>query len=394
MTYDFDRVVERTGTDSSKWDGLKTRFGVDAAIPMWVADMDFPSPQPVIDALTRRAEHGVYGYTLRADAYYQAIEGWMQKRHQWNVERDWLMHSPGVVSAIAMIVDSYTQPGDKVVVQPPVYYPFMRVVNNLDRQIVNNPLKYENGTYNMDFEDLADKLDDPDVKLLILCSPHNPVGRVWTREELTHLGNLCLEKGVLVVSDEIHSDLVYKMYTHVPFASISQEFADNSLTCIAPSKTFNLAGLQTSVVIIPNEDLREKYKKTLGRYSLGGANIFGTAALTAAYTHGEEWLDQLLDYLEGNLALVTAYMEHNIPAVKVVQPQGTYLVWLDFHELGLDNEALDQFVLHKAGIALDEGHIFGPGGEGFQRINIACPRSVLVKALDQLALAVKEFSNQ
>lgn len=390
MRYDFDKKIDRMNTASIKWDEVENMYGDKEILPMWVADMDFLAPAPVIEALKKRAEHGVFGYTTRSESYLESVVGWMEKRHQWTVEKDWLCHSPGVVSGLSLIVDAFTEPGDKVIVQPPVYYPFTNVVVKHGREVVNNPLKFEEGHYTMDFDDLKQKLD-PSVKLLILCSPHNPVGRVWTKEELTKLGDICLEQGVIVVSDEIHFDLIYKDYKHVPFASLSPDFASNSVTCTAPSKTFNLASLQTSNIIIPNDGLRDIYKKELETYSLGLPNAFGVVATEAAYREGDEWLEQCIDYVKGNLDFLTHYLETNLPKIKVIPPEGTYLVWLDCRELGLHEKKLEELMLKQAKVAFDEGYIFGPGGEGFTRINLACPRSVLEEGLRRVEKAVNRL---
>lgn len=387
MKYNFDQEICRIGTDCEKWDNLENLFGKKDLIPMWVADMDFQSPQPVIEALKQRAEHGVYGYALRSDSYMESIAGWLKRRHRWSVEKEWITHSPGVIPALSLAIQSFTEPGDKIIIQPPVYHHFARVIEASGRKIVNNPLMLENGHYSMDFEDLEAKIDAT-VKMLILCSPHNPIGRVWSKEELTRLGQLCMKHNILVVADEIHCDFVYKPYTHIPFASISEEFANHSLTCLAPSKTFNLMGVQTSSIIIPNQQLHNKYDRELNTFSIGSPNIFGAVALEAAYCHGEGWLDQLLDYLQGNLEYTMSYFSKNIPEINIIQPEGTYLVWLDCRELCFSVKELDEFILRRARVAMNEGHIFGIEGEGFMRLNIACPRSMLKNALNGIEKAV------
>ncbi|GAB6170984.1 pyridoxal phosphate-dependent aminotransferase [Paradesulfitobacterium aromaticivorans] len=385
MRYDFDEVIERKHTNSLKWDFAESKFGEKDLLPMWVADMDFKVPQPVTEAIVRKAEEGVYGYADRLNPYYEAVIGWMERRHGWKIEREWITYSPGVVSALHWLVRAYTNPGDKVVIQAPVYYPFYSAVENNGCDIVINELRLENGHYRMDFNDLEQKLkDNPDTKLLILCSPHNPVGRVWTREELTRLGEICLRHKVMIVADEIHADLVYEGCKHTPLAMISEELAQNSITCTAPSKTFNLAGLQTSNIIIPNRDLRRTYLDILEQNGVRRPNIFGIVATEAAYNDGEEWLEQLLVYLNGNLDFLTDFISKKLPKVKVIKPEGTYLVWLDFREYGLDGKALENLMLRKAKLALDEGYIFGTGGEGFERINIACPRAVLAEGLTRI----------
>ena len=396
MKYDFDREINRKGTNSVKWefikhgDSLRYRKEPDGSssgtrlLPMWVADMDFPCPEPVVEALVARAQHRLFGYTSPTDSYYNAIVNWMNKRHGWDIEPEWICITPGVVPALNMLVKTYVSPGDKVLIQTPVYYPFNKAVENGDGVLITNPLIYKNGRYCMDFADLEEKTKDPQVKMAILCSPHNPVGRVWTRDELLRFGEICLKNNVLVVSDEIHGDLILEGYVFTPFAGISEAFAQSSITCTAPSKTFNLAGLKTSNIIIVDEDLRARFKKTLGRTSLGGVGTFGVVALEAAYNHGEEWLSQVLDYIMGNLKYLEKYIAEHLPQIKVVPLEGTYLVWLDCRSLGLGKLELEQMMLEEAKVYLDEGYIFGTEGEGFERVNLACPRSVLVEALERI----------
>ena len=391
MKYDFNKIVDRSKYHSVKWDELETTFGVQDVLPMWVADMEFKSPKPVIEAIKKAAEHGIYGYTSRPDSYYQAIIDWIEKKHHWKVKKDWLAYGPGVVPALSFIIRAFTQPGDKVIVQPPVYYPFFRAIENNGCYIVNNPLKVESNKYVMDFEDLEKKIDDPRIKILILCSPHNPVGRVWQKEELSRLGEICLEHNIIVVSDEIHADILFKGYKHIPFASISKEFAQNSITCTAPSKTFNLAGLQTSTIIIPNKKYYGIYNNMLNSLALNENNYFGLIALEAAYRYGEEWLNQLLFYLNENLEFLIEYFKERIPKIKVIKPEGTYLVWLDCRQLGFNAKSLNNFMLKKAKVALDDGNWFGKEGERFMRINIACPRSFLEKGLNRIERAVNSL---
>ena len=393
MKYNFDEVIDRTNYHSVKWDELETIFGdiPEDVLPMWVADMEFRSPQPVIEAIKKANEHGIYGYTSRPLSYYQAIIDWMEKRHNWKIKKDWLAFSPGVVPALSFIIRAFCQPGDKVVVQPPVYYPFFRVIENNGCHVVNNPLKLSNKKYFIDWEDLERKVDDPRVKLLILCSPHNPVGRVWQKEELIILGEICLKHHIIVVSDEIHADILFKGYKHTPFASISPAFAHNSITCTAPSKTFNLAGLQTSSIIIPNKKYYKIYENILDSLALNENNVFGLVALEAAYRDGEEWLEQLLSYLNENLKFLMKYFKEKIPKIKVIKPEGTYLVWLDCRQLGLSAQDLNNFMIKKARVALDDGCWFGLGGEGFMRINIASPRSFLEEGLKRIEEAVNSL---
>lgn len=388
MKYNFDESINRMQTNSVKWDEVENVFGDKEILPMWVADMDFKSPQPVIDAIQKRAEHGIFGYTTRPAAYYEATVGWMKRRHNWNIDKDWICFSPGVVPALHIIVQTFTSPGDKILIQQPVYYPFMSVIEKNGREIVNNPLRYENGRYSMDFDDLEKKIDT-DVKMIILSNPHNPVGRVWTKDELTKLGEICLNHNILIVSDEIHFDLVYKGNVHTPFAAISDQFAQSSITCTAPSKTFNLAGLQTSNIIIPKKEYRERFNQAVEEAFLSITNTFGVTGLIAAYEEGDEWLDQLLDYLKGNLDFLKEYIKSNIPEVKVIEPEATYLVWLDCREFGLDSKELENVILKQGKVAFDEGYIFGKEGEGFTRINIACPRTLLEEGLKRFAQAIK-----
>jgi cystathionine beta-lyase len=312
----------------------------------------------------------------------------MSRRHGWDIAPEWICISPGVVPALNMLVRTFTSPGDGVLIQPPVYHPFYHTIEYNAADVVTNPLIYEGGRYHMDFADLEQKVKDPSVKMAILCSPHNPIGRVWTRDELRRFGEICIANDVLVVSDEVHGDLIYKGNVFTPFAKISTDFAGHSIICTAPSKTFNLAGLQTSCVIIPDEELRARFRKTLDSNGLVIPNSFGIVALQAAYDHGEEWLEQVLGYLQANLEYLEAYVAERIPQIRVVRPEGTYLVWLDCRELGLDKLALKRLMMDEAKLYLDDGYIFGPGGDGFERINIACPRSILAEALDRIGKAI------
>ena len=390
MTYDFDTLTDRSNTNSIKWEPsvLKRMFGREDLLPLWVADMDFKCPQPVIEALTERARHGIFGYSEPSEDYYEAIIDWNRRRNNWNISKEWFVYTPGVVPAVNYLIHTFSRPGDKVIIQNPVYYPFANSIRKNGRQLVDNPLVLEGSSYRMDFEDLEGKAKDPLAKILILCSPHNPVGRVWTREELTRLGEICIENDVLVISDEIHSDLILKGHTHTPFAVISEDFAENSVVCTAPSKTFNLAGLQLSNIFIPNIKLRREFRQTMERLSLTRPNTFAITAATAAYREGEEWLEQLLEYLKGTVSWVRDFIEKELPGVSLIEPEGTYLAWLDFRALEPNPKALEKLMLEKAKIALDEGYIFGRGGEGFERINLACPRSLVEKAFKAIRAAV------
>jgi cystathionine beta-lyase len=406
MEHSFDTEIAREGTNSLKWEFVQDEhsllqfdqtgrfFGKDRILPLWVADMDFRCPEPVVEALSARAEHGIYGYSAPTKAFYDSVVGWMKRRHQWAIEPDWICITPGVVPALNMLVQTYVSQGDKVLIQSPVYYPFYMAVEKNQAEVVTNPLLYESGTYRMDLADLERKARDPRVKMVILCSPHNPVGRVWTKEELMEFGQICAENDVLVVSDEIHGDLVYDDYSFVPFASLDQEFAQRSIICTAPSKTFNMAGLLTSCIIIPDENLRSRFEETLLSNGLIVHGCFGLTALQVAYDQGEKWLDQVRAYIESNLEYLEDYIEIHIPQIRVVRPEGTYLVWLDCRGLGLESDNLSQLIMEKAKVYLDNGNIFGPEGEGFQRINLACPRSLLSEALDRINYAISEFNRQ
>ena len=386
MKYDFDQVIDRTDSNSYKW-----QLGGRDLIPMWIADMDFQAPQPVIDAIVKRARHGVFGYAGPADTFFDAVIEWHRKRHGWKIQKEWIEFCPGIIPALHLLVRALTHPGDRIIVQTPVYYPFYWAVEKNGRHIARNQLVLENGKYKINFNDLEEKARDSRTKLLILCSPHNPVGRVWTREELSRLGDICMENNVFVISDELHCDLVFDGYTHVPFADISDEFAWNSVTCTAPSKTFNLAGLQTSSLIIPDPEIRELYQH---RYFNIRPNPFGLVATEAAYTRGGEWLEQLMAYLADNLAFLKSFVKERLPMVDVIEPEGTYLVWMDFRRLGMDPGELEDLMLNQAGLWLDEGYIFGSEGAGFERFNIACPRTVLEEGLNRVADAVDQISQR
>jgi cysteine-S-conjugate beta-lyase len=387
MRYDFDAVLDRKDTHSVKWDHCPRTYGLHDVIPMWVADMDFAAPQPVVQALRKRADHPAYGYVSTPPGFWEAAVSWLRDRHRWEVHHGWLARSPGVVPALSLCVTAFTHPGDKIVVQPPVYYPFFWAVENNGRRLVRNPLVFEGGRFGMDLDDLERKIDSR-TRMLILCSPHNPVGRVWTREELVRLGEICVRHDLLVLSDEIHMDLVYGGHRHVPFASVSPALADRTITCVAPSKTFNIAGLTTSLVVASNESLLARYNAALLASGLGIGNLFGTVALEAAYRHGAEWLDQLLVYLEGNVSLLEEFIAARLPPLRFVRPEGTYLGLIDCRELGLAQAALDDFFLRTARVFFDSGPMFGDECTGFERINFGCPRSLLREALERMERAV------
>jgi cystathionine beta-lyase len=376
--------------NSLKWTLIKRRTGLDDVIPLWIADMDFSAPREVVKALKERAEHPIYGYTATPDGYYDGLINWMDKRHGWKgVEKDWILWTPGVVAGFSMAIQAFSQPGDKVVIQPPVYHHFKNQVLGTGRQLVENPLKIENGYYKMDFGDLEEKIDDR-TKLIILCSPHNPVGRVWTRDELERLANICKEKDIIIVSDEIHHDLILGDIKHTPIALVSKDAMQRTVTQVSPSKTFNLAGLTNANAIIPNKMLREDYKTQLKKGS-GNSNIFGIVAHEAAYNMGEPWLEELLTYLRGNLKYLKEFLAEKLPGFKLYPLEGTYLAWIDCSNLGLNDEELNEFMLKKAKLWLEKGTQFGTGSSMFMRINIACPRSILEKALERLEKAVNKL---
>ena len=362
-------------------------------IPLWVADMDFKAPDEVIQRMKDRCEHGIFGYTRVGEGYIRAVQGWFEKRFDWKVPEEWMVRTPGVVYAVNAAIQVLTQEGDAVLIQSPVYHPFNNCIVASKRRTVRNPLVYDGKRYTIDFEDFEKKIVEEKVKLFVLCSPHNPVGRVWTREELTRMGEICLKHHVFVISDEIHCDFVFSGHRHIPFASICESFARNSITCTAPSKTFNLAGLQTSNIFIPDETVREQIKACKSAQHCGEPTIFGLVACQAAYECGEEWLEQLLAYLETSAEKVSAYFAQNLPQIHVVKPEGTYLLWVDFRAYGLSHDELTCRIVDKARLWLDDGSIIGPAGDGFQRFNIACPRATLTDALGRLAGAFHELED-
>ena len=390
MKYDFDAIVDRHNTNSIKWDFAEEIFKVKGILPMWVADMDFQVPEPVIDAINKVADHGIFGYTGVTESYYEALVYWMKNHHNWDIEKEWVAFTPGGVPALYMLVRAFTKPGDQVVVQTPVYYPFFSAISSGNCEMLDNPLRLVNGFYTMDLADLENKVSNR-TKMIILCSPHNPVGRVWREAELRDLGELCVKNDILVVSDEIHQDIVFDGYKHVPFASISREFASRSIMVTGASKTFNLAGLQMSSIVIPNSALMRRFSKTVQDCGLFLPNIFALAATEAAYRHGGPWLEQLIKYLQGNLAFLNSYITKRIPGLKVIQPEGTYLVWLDFRDCGIDPARLGKFVREDAKVALDEGTKFGCKEDGFERMNIACPRATLVEGLRRIEEAIRKI---
>jgi cystathionine beta-lyase len=387
MRWNFDEPSRREGTSCIKYDLRKETFGVADVIPLWVADMDFNTPDFIINALSARLKHEIFGYSFRPEEYYSSIIDWTRKRHSWNLEREWICFSPGIVPALNICTLAFTSEGDSIIVQPPVYFPFFSAVELHGRKLIYNQLVESEGDWEMDFDNLQ-KCIAPNTKMIIISNPHNPVGRVWSPEELTELAEICLKNDILILSDEIHCDLILPGYRHTPVARLSEQFAEKTITCIAPSKTFNLAGLSTSSVIIPNPGLRKLFSMTMEKLHIGSGNIFGTEASVAAYTFGEEWLNELLLYLSGNADFVTEYCRNLIPEIIPVQPEATYLMWLDCRKFGMTGRELQSFFIRKACVGMNEGSTFGPGGEGFMRMNLACPRSTLVKAMEQIEDAV------
>ncbi|WP_410768571.1 MalY/PatB family protein [Fontibacillus sp. BL9] len=388
MTYEFNELTQRRGTLSYKWDQGQALFGDPDVLPLWVADMDFKCAPAIIKAVTERAAQGIYGYTVRPEAYTNAITGWFQKRHGWNIDGSWLTDSPGVVPSLSLAIQSFSEPGDEVILQSPVYNPFYDVILNNGRKLAESPLILNEGRYEMDYAQLEELMKNG-ARLLLLCSPHNPGGRVWTREELVRLGDLCVKYDVKVVADEIHCDLVFPEHRHFPFASLSEEFAQRCITCLAPSKTFNIPGLATSFTVISNPQLKQRFDQRLNALSLGSVNFFGPPATIAAYNESEPWLDALLEYVKANQVYAVSYLSEQLPSVAPVISEGTYLLWVDCRPLGLSSDELKRLMYEEAKIAFNSGSIYGRGGEGFLRINLACPRDLLVEALDRFAAAVK-----
>ncbi|MBS7340799.1 MAG: pyridoxal phosphate-dependent aminotransferase [Lachnospiraceae bacterium] len=385
---DFSKVIERDHTNCLKYDFRVARGMPADILPLWVADMDFQISSYIQDAIEKQVRHGIYGYSEAGKDYFEAVSSWLKQQHGWVVQPQWLVKTPGVVFALAMAVKAFTNVGDGVLIQKPVYYPFSGVILDNKRKVVDNTLTLgEDGRYHIDFEDFEEKVVNENVKLFFLCNPHNPVGRVWEREELERLGDICYRHNVIVVSDEIHSDFVWKG-KHQVFADLKEEYREISVTCTAPSKTFNIAGLQVSNIFIPNTRLRHQFKRQLDASGYSQLNAVGIVACEAAYRDGREWYDGVCSYIKENIEYVGKYLEENIPGVKLLKPEGTYLLWLDFRELHLSDTALEDLIIKKAGLWLDSGAIFGDAGKGFQRINAACPREILEKALNKLEEAV------
>ncbi len=386
MKYNFDEVIDRSGNRAAKYDERIKKFGTADVIPLWVADMDFKTAQPIIDGLKAKAEEGIWGYTSRPDSYFEAICSWQERRNGWKIDKSLVSWSLGVVPALSAIVKVFSQPGDKVMIQTPVYSEFYDVTEAWGRQVVENQLVEKDGSWTVDFEDFEKKAKE--VKIFLLCSPHNPLGIVWTKEQLQKMAEICIANNVLMVSDEIHSDLIFHGKKHIPTATVTEEIGKHIISCISGTKTFNLAGLQASTTVFPNADIKKKFDTFWMNMDIHRNNAFSSVAMEIAFNQGEEWLEQLLEYLDGNFELIRSYCAENIPQIKPNIPDATYLVWLDCRDLGMDNETLRRFMIEKAGLGLNEGYTFGRSLSGYMRLNAACPRSVLEKALGQLKAAV------
>lgn len=378
MKYDFDKTIDRRATNSYKWDSAP-----EGVLPMWVADMDFRTAPAIIDALQKRVAHGIFGYTRVPDAYYDAVTSWFSRRHGWDIDREWIIYTSGVVPAVSAVIKALTVPGDKVIVQTPVYNCFFSSIRNNGCEIVSNPLRRTADTYEMDFDALERCAADPRAKVMLLCNPHNPAGRVWTPDELTRLGNICLRNGVTVVADEIHCELVYQGFKYTPFASLSDAFLHRSVTCVSPSKAFNIAGLQIANIVAFDNDLRSRIDKAININEVCDVNPFGVAATIAAYNEGEEWLNQLVDYLHGNYEAMAEFCRRELPEFPITRLEGTYLVWMDCSSLGMPSDALEHALLDDARLWLNAGTMYGAEGEGYMRWNIACPRSVMLVGLNR-----------
>lgn len=378
MKYDFDKTIDRRATNSYKWDSAP-----EGVLPMWVADMDFRTAPAIIDALQKRVVHGIFGYIRVPDAYYDAVTSWFSRRHGWDIDREWIIYTSGVVPAVSAVIKALTVPGDKVIVQTPVYNCFFSSIRNNGCEIVSNPLRRTADTYEMDFDALERCAADPRAKVMLLCNPHNPAGRVWTPDELTRLGNICLRNGVTVVADEIHCELVYQGFKYTPFASLSDAFLHRSVTCVSPSKAFNIAGLQIANIVAFDNDLRSRIDKAININEVCDVNPFGVAATIAAYNEGEEWLNQLVDYLHGNYEAMAEFCRRELPEFPITRLEGTYLVWMDCSSLGMPSDALEHALLDDARLWLNAGTMYGAEGEGYMRWNIACPRSVMLDGLNR-----------
>lgn len=385
MEYNFDEIIDRSNSDAVKIEVLKSQWGRDDLLPLWVADMDFRTPACVTDSILKRCERGILGYTVTPDSYYDAIRNWVSKRHNWKIKKEDICYSPGVVPGIAFALHAFTNPGDKVLVQPPVYYPFFLVTRRNNRQLVYDPLVLKAGQYRMNTEHFRKAIKG--CKLFILCNPHNPGGRVWSKKELAEIADICYENGTVVVSDEIHADLALPGFKHTPFAKVSKKARNNCVVLMSPSKAFNMPGLSSAYAIIENSKLRKKFSSVIDANELGGGHIFAFRSTEAAYTEGEKWLSEALAYISGNIAFLDEFIKKYMPLIHAVRPEASYLVFLDCRELRLNQKELVHFFVDKAHLALNDGSVFGSEGKGFMRINVGCPRSILEKALHQLKTA-------
>lgn len=389
--YNFDEIVDRKGTSALKTDVLEERFGHKNLIPLWVADMDFLSPPAITDAIISRAKHGLFGYTCPSDRYYNSIINWVKNKHQWDIKKEWISFIPGIVKGIAFAIDCFTEKGDKVIIQPPVYHPFRIVPTQHKREVVYNPLVLEAGQYKMNLSHLESVIDDSS-KMLILCNPHNPGGRVWTKQELIDIADICFNKNILVISDEIHSDLIHEGFKHIPFASVSEKAAQNSITFMAPSKTFNIAGIVSSYSIIPNEKIRNEFHEYLIKSELNDAHIFAYTATIAAYEECNDWLSEAIEYIHDNAVFVDNYLKKNIPQIKTMIPEASFLVWLNCRDLNLSQQELVSLFINDAKLALNDGSMFGTEGEGYMRLNIGSPRCIIAQALENLNNVIQKKS--
>ncbi|MBH0231060.1 MalY/PatB family protein [Halobacillus yeomjeoni] len=387
----FDEVIERKGTKSVKWDMVDHFYQDPEVLPMWVADMDFKTPAPVTEALTERVRHGIFGYTVPDDNTKRIITDWLSKRHGWDIEQDWIRYSPGVIPSLHMIIQSLTEVGDHILIQTPVYPPFYTVIKDHGRHVVKNSLIFNEERYHIDFDDFEEKIKENDVKMFILCNPHNPVGRVWTKEELNKMADICNRHEVLIVSDEIHADLVFKDHTHVPMASLDHHTSQNTITCMSPTKTFNLAGMQVSYVVTADKKMREVLDKQFNNQGMFLLNTLGITALEAAYQHGEEWLEDLTDLLESHYHYVSDRLHKETDKIKVIPPEGTYLLWLDCRELNFEQKDLKRFMQKEAKVGLNDGASFGEEGNGFMRLNIAAPKPIIEDGVDRIVRAVNRL---
>ncbi|MDN5341498.1 MULTISPECIES: MalY/PatB family protein [Oceanotoga] len=384
----FDKIIERKNTNCIKWDNLEQIFGKENITPMWVADMDFKSSNDIIKALSKRTEHGIFGYTKTSDEYYDVFINWIYKKHKWKIDKNWISYVPGVVPGLKLAIYTYTKEKDNILIQTPVYYPFFNVIKNLNRNIVTNPLIYSDNIYSIDFKDLENKIKQYDVKMMILCNPHNPIGKVWSKDDLIKISNICIDNDVLLISDEIHSDLIYENNKHEPIANLNNNIKENSITFYSPSKTFNIAGLQASNAIIPNEYLKKQFDETIEKIGNSMINALSQEAFIAAYKHGELWLEYLIKYLKENINITIDFFNKEIPNSKIITPEGTYLLWINLKNIASEEEIKD-ILINKANIGLEEGSIFGEDGKGFFRMNIATPKEILLKSLKKIKTSFK-----